>query len=78
MSRYTPFIKTAGRGSAYCTRGGGCWIIRTGRSWHLLRMARPTEGVERETLGMFPTLGDAVTHYRRDIARTIYPTAVAE
>lgn len=63
-----PFIKTAGRGSAYCTRGGGYWIIRTGRSWHLLRMARPADGIERETLGMFPTLGDAVTYYRTEVA----------
>jgi hypothetical protein len=62
-----PFIKTAGRGSAYCTRGGGYWIARTGRYWVLMRMARPADGIAREVLGRFATLGDAVTYYRTEV-----------
>lgn len=76
MSRYTPFIKTARRGSAYCTRGGGYWIVKIGSRWHLLQMASAAEGRERETVGMFPSLGDAVTYYRREISRTIRTTPV--
>ena len=58
-----PFIKTAGKGSAYCTRGGGFWILKSAGVWHLIRMARPAEGIERETLGRFRTLRDAVAAY---------------
>lgn len=75
MSRYTPFIKMAGRGSAYCTRGGGYWIIKTGSlGWHLFKMGSAVEGRERETVGIFPSLGDAVTYYRCWISGTIRTT----
>ena len=74
--RYTPFIKTAGRGSAYCTRGGGYSIIKTGSRWHLFQMGSAAEGRKHETVGMFSSLGDAVTYYRREISRTIRTTPV--
>ena len=60
----SPFIKTSGRGGAYCTRGGGHWIIKSGSRWHLIRMARPADGIERETLGIFRTREQALAHYR--------------
>jgi hypothetical protein len=59
-----PFMKTCGRGSAYCTRGGAHWILKRGSSWHLFRMGRPADGIAQETLGRFPTLGAAVTYYK--------------
>jgi hypothetical protein len=70
MSRYDtyPFIKTARRGSSYCTRGGGFWIIRSGSRWSLVRMARPTEGIARECLGRFGTLTEAVAYYNAGVA----------
>lgn len=62
------FIKTAKRGSAYCTQGGGYWIVKGPGAWHLWQMGNKAEGRERELLGAFRTLTDAAEHYWKEIA----------
>jgi hypothetical protein len=57
------FIKTAGRGSAYCTKGGAFWIVKVQSKWHLVQMGNRSEGVEQCTVGRFKTLTDAAQHY---------------
>lgn len=61
------FIKTAGRGSAYCTQGGLHWIVKVSRNWHLIEMGNKTEGRERQLLGTFPTLTMAADFYRKEV-----------
>jgi hypothetical protein len=58
------FIKTAGRGSAYCTKGGAFWIVKVQSKWHLVQMGNKSKGVEQCTVGRFKTLTDAAQHYR--------------
>ena len=60
------FIRTAGRGSAYCTIGGAFWIIKSRSKWHLVQMARPAEGIERRTLGVFNTLAAAAEDFKNE------------
>jgi hypothetical protein len=65
----SPFMKTSGRGGAYCTKGGDYWIIKSGSSWHLIQMARPDLGRERQRLGVFATREKALAYYREEVAR---------
>jgi hypothetical protein len=58
------WIKTAGRGSAYCTQGGRHWIIKTGGRWLLMQMGNQAEGRERLLIAYFPTLTAAAAFYR--------------
>lgn len=60
------FIKTASRGSAYYTKGGGYWIVKVQSQWHLIRMGVPAEGLERQTLGVFKTLTEAGNFYKEN------------
>lgn len=62
------FIKTAGRGSAYCTKGGKFWIIKVQSKWHLVQMAVPAEGIERNTLGVFNTLTATAEYFKKEVA----------
>jgi len=62
------FIKTAGRGSAYCTKGGRFWIIKVQSKWHLVQMGNKSEGVEQCTIGKFNTLAEAGAFYRENEA----------
>ena len=70
MSTRSPYgwIKTSGRGSAYCTQGGAHWIVKTGARWHLVQMGNRSEGREQATLGRFPTRTAAVEFYKAEVA----------
>lgn len=62
------FIKTAGRGSAYCTQGGRHWIVKASGGWHLIQMGSQVEGRARELIGVFPTLTAAAEFYQQEVA----------
>ena len=62
------FIKTATRGSSYCTSGGAYWIIKHGSVWHLWQMGNKSEGRERLLLGKFASLTEAAAHYKKEVA----------
>ncbi len=62
------FIKTAGRGSAYHTKGGRFWIIKVKSKWHLVQMGNKSEGVEKCTLGAFSTLTATVEYFKKEVA----------
>jgi hypothetical protein len=61
------WIKTSGRGSAYCTQGGRHWIVKVGSQWHLVQMGSQKEGRERKTLGRFPTMTAAADYYKAEV-----------
>ena len=62
------WIKTAGRGSAYCTPGGRHWIVKGTGRWYLYQMGNKAEGRERRVLGTFPTMTAAAEFYKTEVA----------
>jgi hypothetical protein len=62
------WIKTAGTGSAYCTKGGGYWIAKKSGQWILLQMSNQSLGREKINYGAFPTLTAAVEYYKNEVA----------
>jgi hypothetical protein len=61
------WIKTARRGSAYCTHGGHYWISKVQGKWVLLQMSNKSLDREQKVFGYFNTLTEAAAFYEGEI-----------
>lgn len=57
------FRKSARRGGSYYTEEGRVWIKKIDNDWHLI-----VKEDYWETVGLFPTMTEAVSHYRNEVA----------
>jgi hypothetical protein len=61
------WIKTARRGSSYCTQGGHYWIAKNSGKWVLVQMSNQSLGREKIVYGTFPTLTAAVEYFNKEV-----------